>query len=553
MLKRITSAAVTACLVLCLAVMLCTGAAAAGASLTAGTTYQETSLTQISAESGEIILVSPAVQNDNGIALKAEAADGGKSLKLSYSGTPVSAGTTEFSVSYTDGGLAKEVKVQFTVSAAVQTPDKPVINSVSPSTVKNPVRQTDPEIVFSVDASGNGKITYEWVFDGAVVSTDAKYTFTPANATVGDHYLECVVTNTLGDTSRHTTDNSPGWSITVAEGEAPKITNKASAAEIKGSGSVKFTVEATGDGLTYQWYILSGSNKERVSDGTYGAISYSGGTTNTLKITCTSAPKTVTTKFVCEVKNAGGMTATTGEYTLYVTEDASLSKVQSISVSKMPSKTTYTVGETLNTSGMEVEVVTGKGTEKLTSDFVCSPTLLETEGTQRITVSYGGKTTSFNVTVKKADHTHEWSEWFLDEKDADNVVVYRKCTVSDCDAKEEFTKDEFLKKYPADAKKLGIEEEKSEDDDKNSEDNTDNTDDADKSDSKDDKSDTGKKKTGSNTVLWCIIAVAAVLLAAACAYYVKVYKKPYKKPNSTTTKKSAKTGSGRGPGGPRTR
>ena len=74
--------------------------------------------------------------------------------------------------------------------------------------------------------------------------------------------------------------------------------------------------------------------------------------------------------------------------------------VSSITIASNPSKTSYYVGESLNTSGLELNVTYSNGsTETISSGFTCSPTTLDTTGTQAITVSYGGKNTSFAVTV----------------------------------------------------------------------------------------------------------------------------------------------------------
>jgi len=77
--------------------------------------------------------------------------------------------------------------------------------------------------------------------------------------------------------------------------------------------------------------------------------------------------------------------------------------LKSISVASLPDKTAYSVGDTLNTAGLALKAVMSDGSTKTVSDgFTCSPTALGTAGAQKITVSYGGQTASFNVTVKAA-------------------------------------------------------------------------------------------------------------------------------------------------------
>ena len=77
--------------------------------------------------------------------------------------------------------------------------------------------------------------------------------------------------------------------------------------------------------------------------------------------------------------------------------------LSSISVKTAPTKTAYTVGDTLNTSGLVIKAAYSDGSTKdITSGFTCSPTKLSTAGKQTITVTYGGKTTAFTVTVSAA-------------------------------------------------------------------------------------------------------------------------------------------------------
>ena len=453
MRKRMISLMAAICVIICLSVGLSASAFEVSETLEVGHSYPETVIKTITAESENIEPISPAVQMENGITFSFKTS--GKVITLTYRGTPEAARTVTFDASYRDNGTPVEGKVTFAVAESSPAAEKPVINSFSPSSIPSSVKQSDSAIQFSVSASANGTLSYEWLLDGVVKSTASSYTFEPSSVLEGTHYLECVVTNTRNGSSANSGDSSPSWEFRVEkaeESEPPKITGAASAAEISGTGTAKLKVTAEGENLTYQWYMVTNSGNERVVDGKYGAVEYSGGKTDTLKITCTMAPNTVTTKFMCEVTDKNGLTAKTEDYILYVKEDPEASRVKSISVSKKPSKTTYVEGETLDTSGMEVTVVTAKGTETITSDFVCSPTYLDKEGSQTITVSYGGQTATFSVSVSRASHEHSWSDWQVDDG-----RVYRSCTVSGCTAKEIFVKDDFIDKYPTQAASLGLE------------------------------------------------------------------------------------------------
>lgn len=76
-----------------------------------------------------------------------------------------------------------------------------------------------------------------------------------------------------------------------------------------------------------------------------------------------------------------------------------ITEVVSIRLQKMPNKTVYKEGETIDTTGMELYVEYDDGTNAvITSGFTVTPESASTSST-RITVSFGGKTTTFRITV----------------------------------------------------------------------------------------------------------------------------------------------------------
>ena len=82
-----------------------------------------------------------------------------------------------------------------------------------------------------------------------------------------------------------------------------------------------------------------------------------------------------------------------------------------LKLTSYPSKTEYTVGEQLDTTGLTLkeivtlssETVGNLSEQEITSGFTCTPTTLDTAGTQTITVNYDGLSTSFDVTVKEKE------------------------------------------------------------------------------------------------------------------------------------------------------
>lgn len=85
--------------------------------------------------------------------------------------------------------------------------------------------------------------------------------------------------------------------------------------------------------------------------------------------------------------------------TFTVEVEAAREEVQSISVASLPTKTSYTVGDRLDTTGLTVRVVTNKQVKDVTEGFSCTPVILGSAGRQTIKVIYGAQSTSFEVTV----------------------------------------------------------------------------------------------------------------------------------------------------------
>ena len=89
----------------------------------------------------------------------------------------------------------------------------------------------------------------------------------------------------------------------------------------------------------------------------------------------------------------------------------SFSNVDKIEIVNLPSKTRYYQGETLNASGLKIKATYGNGTtEEITEGVTCTPTTLNTAGTQEIVVTYSGKTTKFNVIVENKEETDNDTE-----------------------------------------------------------------------------------------------------------------------------------------------
>ena len=79
-------------------------------------------------------------------------------------------------------------------------------------------------------------------------------------------------------------------------------------------------------------------------------------------------------------------------------EEASIT---GISIASMPAKTSYYVGDTLDPTGLKLTAAYSDGTSRtVTGGYDCTPEILDTVGTQTVTVSFQGKSTSFTVNVR---------------------------------------------------------------------------------------------------------------------------------------------------------
>ena len=137
---------------------------------------------------------------------------------------------------------------------------------------------------------------------------------------------------------------------------------------------------------------------------------YVGETLDTSGLTLTASyndgtNKTITSGYSCSptaFRKAGTQTITVtyGGKTATFTVNVAAVSVSSISVKSKPSKISYYIGETLNTSGLALTASYNDGTNKtITSGYSCSPTAFSAAGTQTITVMYGEEQTSFTVQV----------------------------------------------------------------------------------------------------------------------------------------------------------
>ena len=106
------------------------------------------------------------------------------------------------------------------------------------------------------------------------------------------------------------------------------------------------------------------------------------------------------------LSSSGTQTVTISYGGKTATFDVSVTAMTGISVTTMPTKTTYQPNDTLDLTGIVVTGTAGALSPDITSGCTFSPadgTTLITEGTIAVTVTYHGFTTSFNVTCSAWD------------------------------------------------------------------------------------------------------------------------------------------------------
>ena len=86
-------------------------------------------------------------------------------------------------------------------------------------------------------------------------------------------------------------------------------------------------------------------------------------------------------------------------FTVNVKDDNSL---KAIELASLPIRREYSVGDTLDLSGLSLQLIYGNKTEIISSGYSCKVTELSSPGPQLITVSYAGHSASFSIDVKEA-------------------------------------------------------------------------------------------------------------------------------------------------------
>ena len=262
---------------------------------------------------------------------------------------------------------------------------------LAPGTASEPTVYTCADVkcspgdiaVISVTAQSpdGGALSYQWYrsLDGTNMSGTLIVNATGSNyyadtSSEGTNYYFCVVTNTGANGS------SSVISSTIA------VTVENNEPVIQGIGVLTLPTKTQykeGDRL-----VTDGLSVRVYTD--QGYYDVTGGLEVSPAVLGVAGTQTITVKYQ-------GKSCT---FTVQVEEDKEV--VQSISISSLPAKTSYTVNERLDTTGLSIRVVTNKQITDVSQGFTCSPMVFSSTGSQTVTVSYQGKTSTFTVQVTAA-------------------------------------------------------------------------------------------------------------------------------------------------------
>lgn len=294
-------------------------------------------------------------------------------------GTPMSAGVYEFTLSVKDDSSAQLATLTCSLTVTPAEPSLTVSSNVScflGDTATVNVKAT---------VADSGSLSYRWfsspynsTSNGTFIEGATGSSLQVSTSAVGTNYYYCEVTNTNNGSS--TSVLSPTIQVSVSEPVLSSISINAmpSTKEYK-----------VGD-------TLSTAGLEIVAK-------YSNGTSVIVSSGFEVSPTTLNTAGTQNITVS--YMGKTCSFPVLVAEAEQV--VESILIVSEPTKLEYTVGEWLDTSGLKLRIQTNKGSFDVTTGFSCSPSMLDKEGSQTITVNYGSKSTAFTVKVLPAEEKIE--------------------------------------------------------------------------------------------------------------------------------------------------
>ncbi len=223
---------------------------------------------------------------------------------------------------------SNSAKLTVTAASAIKITAHPAAKTVTAGT----------KVKFTVTATGTG-LTYQWQYSAnggstwgktsSTGSTTATLSVSAVNARNGYLY-RCVITDSNGN---KVTSNSAKLTVTAAETSTIKITSQPTAQTASVGATVKFTVTATGTGLTYQWQYSANNGTS------WGNASSAGCKTATLTVDAVMARDGYL--YRCVIKDGSGASVTSSAVKLTVDEART-----PLNITSHPAAKTVTEGAT---------------------------------------------------------------------------------------------------------------------------------------------------------------------------------------------------------------
>lgn len=379
----------------------------------------------------------------------ADPATGTAQCALRLSGIPTIAGSYSFAITV-DFGDGTYDSVQCSVIIYAATPGLSVCPDQICDTGSNATVSVD---VFATD---NGVLSYQW-YSNTVRSTeggimipgavDASYSF--AVEATGETYYYCIVTNTNNGYAASAISPVTKVSVrsvsTIALSAFPTkmsyveddevdltglqitaIFSDGSTALITDVSKFEFApkkvttvgfeiVKISFGGQSIDLPVQVEKGKEEIEVVRMPSkVSYKVGealdtTGLTVRVFNASGYNDVTTGFSCSptiLTRTGQQTITViynnGESTTFTVYVEAAKVEEKLEISSRPIKLEYTVGDKIDTTGLELKFWSGTDGRTVTSGYTCSPSVFnQASESQTVTVQYNGKTATFTVTVKE--------------------------------------------------------------------------------------------------------------------------------------------------------
>ena len=303
----------------------------------------------------------------SGCQLAEEGSDNGKKLYLR--GTPIAAGMQMFALTVINGEDEYNILCSLEVQAAtpVITRNGDVSCYVGDNT----------QLSVTASVSDGGALSYQWFQgNGIIINGAVDSYYSPDTSTVGVSQYYCKVTNT--NNGRAATANSDFFTVSVAGLDVSSISIET---------LPRKTEYAVGDKLDTAGLTLR--------------VNYTGGSGEVLS----SGFGVYPTEFTKEGTQNVELSYQGKKCTFSVNVKSKTGTVDGIGVVTLPSKTKYNVGDKLETAGLSIRAYSGNEHYDVSTGLECSPTVLNTAGSQTITVTYSGKQCTFKVTVAEEKET----------------------------------------------------------------------------------------------------------------------------------------------------